>query len=72
MSSTADRDRSWEGVVKSKSRSSSDGRSMNHSLIVILANGTQKRVPVAGGLWNSVSAGDRLVKRAGEVDPCRD
>ena len=39
MSSTADRDRSWEGIVKSKTRSSSDGRSMNHCLIVILANG---------------------------------
>jgi hypothetical protein len=61
----------WEGVVIGKKRGSPDGQNMYHRLEVTLSDGSQKRLRVRGGLWKSVSVGDRLVKRAGGKKPVK-
>jgi hypothetical protein len=65
------RDEAWEGVVTGKKRSSPDGQNMYHQISVTLGDGTVKEVRVRGGLWKTLEAGDRVVKRSGETVPVK-
>ena len=59
----------WEGVVADKKRSSPDGQNMYHRVIITLSDNTAKEIRVRRSLWNDMSIGDRLVKRAGDKAP---
>ena len=61
----------WEGVVTDKERSSPDGQNMYHHVVVTLSDGTVKVIRVRRALWNRLIAGDRLVKRAGQIAPAK-
>lgn len=63
-------DEEWEGVVDGKSRNMPDGSNLYHYLKVTFTGGGSKKIRVDGSLWNSVSEGDRIVKRAGS-DPAK-
>lgn len=59
------RNEAWEGVVLDKSRGMTDGSNMYHHLRIKLPDGTSKRVRVGRDLWNSVQAGDSVIKTSG-------
>ena len=67
----AGKDDAWEGVVTDKKRSSPDGQNMYHRVTVTLSDGTLKEVRVRRALWNTLSAGDRLVKQPGQKFPAK-
>ncbi|MGI5204991.1 DUF7489 domain-containing protein [Spirillospora sp. CA-108201] len=64
------KDEAWEGVVADKSRTMPDGSNLYHYLKVTFTDGTSKKIRVDGSLWESVSPGDQIVKRAGS-DPAK-
>jgi hypothetical protein len=55
----------WEGIVVDTSRANPDGSNLYHYLKVKLSDGTTRKIRVDGDLWESVSGGDAIVKRAG-------
>lgn len=61
----------WEGVVTDKKRSSPDGQNMYHRVVVRLSDASVREVRVRRNLWNALSTGDRLAKRAGEKAPTK-
>ncbi|SNS79367.1 DUF7489 domain-containing protein [Actinomadura mexicana] len=63
-------DEAWEGVVAGKSRNMPDGSNLYHYLKVTFTDGKTGKVRVEGPLWESVTPGDRIVKRAGS-DPVK-
>lgn len=63
-------DEEWEGVVAGKSRNMPDGSNLYHYLKVTFTDGKTKKIRVEGSLWNAVSPGDEIVKRAG-ADPAK-
>jgi cell division septation protein DedD len=65
------RSEAWEGVVISKDRSSPDGQNMYHSVMVRLTNDTTKEIQIPGSLWETLSEGDKLQKRAGSYEPTK-
>jgi hypothetical protein len=60
----------WEGVVTAKSRNMPDGSNLYHYLEVAFTDGKTKKIRVNGSLWESLRAGDRIVKKAGS-DPVK-
>lgn len=65
------RNDSWQGVVTGKGRSAPDGQNMYHRIVVALSDGSTKEIRVRRALWNTLSVGDRLVKKPGDKDPAR-
>jgi hypothetical protein len=55
----------WEGVVTAKSRNMPDGSNLYHYLEVAFTDGKTKKIRVKGSLWESLSPGDQITKRAG-------
>ncbi|MBO2455418.1 hypothetical protein J4573_50655 [Actinomadura barringtoniae] len=60
----------WEGVVTGKSRNMPDGSNMYHYLEVTFTDGKKKKIRVKGGLWETLNAGDQIIKQAGS-DPVK-
>ncbi|GGQ27876.1 hypothetical protein BKA00_006202 [Actinomadura coerulea] len=60
-------DEEWEGVVDGKSRNMPDGSNLYHYLKVAFTDGKSRKIRVDGSLWNAVSEGDGIVKRAGSA-----
>jgi len=56
----------WEGTVVDTSRANPDGSNLYHYVKVKLSDGKAKKIRVDGDLWDSLSDGDTIVKRAGE------
>ncbi|MFK8908526.1 hypothetical protein [Streptomyces sp. YS-3] len=61
----------WDGVVIDKSQGMTDGSNLFHYVEVRLQDGTVKKVRVEKALWESLGAGDRLVKEAGTTAPVK-
>lgn len=55
----------WEGVVLDKSRGMTDGSNMYRYLTLRLSTGETKKIRADRGLWDSVTTGDGIIKRAG-------
>jgi hypothetical protein len=55
----------WEGTVIDKTRANPDGANLYHYLKVKLSDGTTSKIRVDRDLWESLSDGDAIVKRAG-------
>ncbi len=60
-------DEAWEAVVVNKSRGMPDGSYLYRYVSIRFADGTTRKIRVDKDLWNSLAAGDRLVKRAGSA-----
>jgi hypothetical protein len=60
-------DETWEAVVVNKSRGTPDGSFRYRYVNIRFADGSTRKIRVDKELWNSLSAGDRLVKRAGSA-----
>jgi hypothetical protein len=56
----------WSGTVVKKSRALLDGSNLYRRLKVELDDGTNLHVKVDRDVWDELTVGDRLVKRAGQ------
>jgi len=64
----------WEGVVSDKREKevwNDNNKSVYYIIAIALDNGTRKEIQVNRKLWNTFSAGDRVIKRAGEYNPVK-
>ena len=65
------KDDAWEGVVTKKRRVSPNGQYIYYRLVLMLTDGTQKKIRVRRALWRAVNVGDRLVKLPGNKAPAK-
>ncbi|WP_329404180.1 DUF7489 domain-containing protein [Streptomyces melanogenes] len=61
----------WGGVVIDKTRGVTDGSNLYHYVELRLQDGTTKKVSIAKALWETLNAGDRLVKEPGSRAPAK-
>ncbi|MEV5607517.1 hypothetical protein [Streptomyces sp. NPDC052225] len=61
----------WDGVVVDKTRRATDGSNLYHYVELRLADGARKKIRVEKELWETLDAGDRLVKEAGSPAPVK-